>query len=609
MIVQPIASDVFSRLVTEEDYDFEVIDEEVDDTLSEEEISELILDPKFDEITHQMILQSVAFLAHTTLSGPAPPPYNGKFLVHDHHLLWDKHLAQHKRLCVLAARDHGKSYFFDFAYPIRQAIKYPKESGFIFSATQDQAIELLEKIKTEIETNPKLQYLVPKKKRSWGSKKITLANGHRIYARGYQARVRGAHPIWIVVDDGLNDDTAYSETVRNKQNDYFFNAISNMATPTAQIIVVGTPFHVNDLYGELKKNSQYFYIEYPAETHPGHDDNVVLWPDRYDSELLAAKKELLGTIRYGREFLVSPISDDMSLFPSYLFKGTPVEQFNCKLGMPLEYWRDKGIKDVYIGVDFAMSATVQADYTVVTVLGVDDYQNRWLIDIFREKGLPYQEQRSVINKYGRLYDPSLMCLEANQMQRIFGDELIRETDLPIYKYTTGKERNTLENGIPELRVLLENGKFRIPRGDKESIEKTDIVISEFKEMTFLEGKIVTVGSHDDCPLSIWLANQAVKIGGFNFSFGEEYEGPSEKMQADKAIVKNALEDRKQEVINSIRSGRGINCTEEEYLQVRNWLQDLAEDSVNNREDVYGVIALAEVRRLDDKFHFSFEGSN
>jgi len=589
------AGDVFDAIL---DPDFEIIDEDIDDIL---DIEDLVLDTKFDEITQQMLLSSVAFLAHSILTGPNEPPYNGRFLVSDHHFSWDQLVEDHNRLCILSARDHGKSYFFDFAYPIRQAIKYPKECGFIFSATQSQAEEFLEIVKLEIESNPKLQYLVPKKKTSWGSRKITLANGHRIYARGYGVRVRGAHPVWIVVDDGLNDETAYSETVRNKQNDYFFNAISNMVTPYGQIIVVGTPFHSSDLYGELKKNSQYHYAEYPAESNPGEEDNVILWTDRYSEERLRLKKEEIGTIRYGREFQVNPISDDMSLFPSYLFKGSPVEQFNVVLGLPLSYWSDKGM-EIYIGVDFAISSTVQADYTVIVILAVDDFGNRWIVDIFRDKGLPYQAQRSEINRFGRLYDPNLMCLEANQMQRIFGDELIRETDLPIHKYTTGKERNSLEHGIPELRVLLENGKLRIPRGDKDSIEKTDILINELKSMTFLEGKIQSVGAHDDTVLSLWLANQSVKIGGFDFSFGEEYSGPKENVNKAKVVPIISNDDRKQEVWAMIRRGAGIKCTVEEYPNVRNWLHEYAGSKIDTGQDPYAIIALEEVRRLDAVFN-------
>lgn len=599
------------------DPDFELGDDFLENIFTADPTS-ITVDNTFDSIVNQMMLNSCAFFAHSVLTGPNKPPYNGKFLVGDHHLEWDDLIHKHNRLCVLSARDHGKTYFFDFAYPIYQAIKNPNECGYIFSATQPQAEEILGRIKREIETNPKLQYLKPKKQSAWGSKKITLTNHHTIFARGFLSRVRGAHPVWIVVDDGLNDETAYSETVRLKQNDYFFNAISNMIVPEGQLIVVGTPFHLRDLYGELKDNSEYFYKEYPAETNPGKEDNIVLWPDRYDSIRLATKAREIGTIRYAREFLVTPVSDEMSLFPSYLFKGSPVEQFNITLGMPLSYWEDKGIEQ-FMGVDFAMSSSVQADYTVICILGLDSMGNRWLVEMFRDKGLPYQEQKSYINKYGRMYDPALMFLEANQMQRIFGDEMIRETDLPIQKFTTGIQKNSLEHGVPELRVLLENGKLRLPRGDKRSIEMTDILIDEMKSMTFLEGKIQTVGAHDDTVMSLWIANQAVKAGGFSFSFGDSdpNDGPPKKIaEGNKEpinketgvsvdeiadIVDNSISAvYKDKVFDYLSRGKGINWSnKEQYPSVRKYIQEYCEKADSN--SAYYFIAIEELKRLDGLF--------
>lgn len=577
----------------------------------------MVVDSAFDSIAQQMLLNSCAFFAHSVLPGPVYPPYNGRFLVGDHHLAWDELIYKHKRLCVLSARDHGKTYFFDFAYPIYQAIKNPNECGYIFSATQPQAEEILGRIKREIENNPKLQYLVPRKRSNWGSKKITLSNGHTIFARGFLSRVRGAHPVWIVVDDGLNDETAYSETVRIKQNDYFFNAISNMVVPEGQIIVVGTPFHLRDLYGELKHNEEYYYKEYPAESNPGKDDNVILWPDRYDEKRLATKSREIGTIRYAREFLVTPVSDEMSLFPSRLFMGDPVEQFNLTLGMPRSYWEDKGMER-FIGVDFAMSSSVQADYTVIFVLALDSYGNRWVVDIFRDKGLPYQEQKSYINKSGRKYDPALMFLEANQMQRIFGDEMIRETDLPIKKFMTGVQKNSLEHGVPELRVLLENGKLRLPRGDQHSIEMTDMLIDELKAMTFLDGKIQTVAAHDDLVMALWIANQAVKAGGFSFSFGETQSVPasssdsvSDKLkekvceltqpkEKEGFLNKDFLKDK---VVATISRGKSIRwCTSDNYLEVRAVLSAYVDELFeSNPNSAQCFIGMEEIKRLDSLF--------
>jgi hypothetical protein len=111
--------------------------------------------------------------------------------------------------------------------------------------------------------------------------------------------------------------------------------------------------------------------------------------------------------------------------------------------------------------------------------------------------MAYQTQLSTINTYARKYEVNLAVLEANQAQRIFGDELIDQTDLPIKKYTTGVEKHHLAKGIPSLRTLLENRKMRIPRGDKRSVELTDIVIEEFHGWTYVDGRVEHTGDHDD----------------------------------------------------------------------------------------------------------------
>jgi intein/homing endonuclease len=951
---------------------FEVTEEEIIDAVRETCSETDTADPHWEEATWTMIRSSCAFMAQELLRGPPEEPYCGRFFISEHHQEWDRLAYEHKRLCVLAARDHGKTYFFDFAYPIWQILRKPWGSGFIFSATQPQAERILGDIKYEIETNPRLQWLMPSRKDRWSSTSIRLSNGHRIFARGFGTKVRGAHPDWIVCDDVLNDETMYSELVRQKQIDYFYTAITNMIVPSGQIVVVGcvpldtwvategglrqigelcpgelvpkalypldlkvpgrgglqrathfwvqgevptkrvfleygfeltgshrhpflvmgedgrpgwkradalrvgdyvavqagmnswgedilirnpvrskhynsielpkyvtpdlaylvglwtaegsyekkgrigissvepevrtwleqapfglrfqpnttvgseqtlrcsskafldflewlgavlgraeskvaprrlmaapeniaraflqgffdgdgcayakqhqimagtvsrqlarevqllllnfgivaslrkrppakptkkapnggkhplwvvsltgaearefvlrvgfrlprknrtaqeclesnrsrvrgiphqrkliaqarkekprrvrgkvasfppvniaevaksarlsrallsqvagwfeehgshglgvsgirqnlaepglvwlkvkkiqgrkdftvdfvldgdhsfcgngvvchnTPFHKSDLYASLKENPEYHFQKYQAID----DSGKALWPDRYSASLLARRRAEIGAIRFTREFLCEPVSDDMSLFPGALFRGEPVEQFQLTLGMPKEFWDSLGVQ-IYVGVDFAMSSSVQADYTVIWVMGTDKFGNRWVIDIIRKKGLPYQEQLSLINEVGRRYDPALIFLESNQMQRIFGDELIRLTDLPIKEFTTGVQKNSLDKGVPSLRVLLENKKFRIPRGDRRSIEETEVWIDEMRSFTWAEGKLQSVGGHDDTVMGCWICDQAIRHGGFAFTFGDEYnKSPSREEIAD-----------------------------------------------------------------------------
>ena len=321
----------------------------------------------------------------------------------------------------------------------------------------------------------------------------------------------------------LNDETAYSEVQREKQNDYFLNAIVPMCVPGGQILVIGTPFHAGDLYGYLDKRAKAFKcVRYPAILDIGTENERALWPERYSlEELYERRDDVVGTIRFAREYLVQPISDDLSLFPRHLFQGKPVEQPTLKMGNP-EFWRQLDLS-IYQGVDFAIGTRADADFTVIFTLGLDPRGNRWILDIERLHGASYREQKSAIIRSARLWKPDLMFLESNQMQAIFGQELRQDTDLPIKEFhTTGLAKHSLEKGLPSLRTLLENGKFRIPRGDARSVEMTDKWIAELNSFLFDKGKVQSIGDHDDIAMSCWIADQAARTGAaFSATFAIE----------------------------------------------------------------------------------------
>ena len=448
--------------------------------------------------------------------------------ISDHHKFWSRIVAKHKKLGIEAARDHGKSFMFSFAYVIWRLYynwipnylldskgfkSIPRISiGYIFSNTQDQSIKLLELVKREIEENPKLEHLIPADRDVWSKTEIKVSNGAIVRARGWGQSVRGAHPVWIVCDDCLNDESIYSELQRMKQIDYFFSAVTPMLVPGGQLIVVGTPFHKEDLYQKLRENQAYHCFKSPALNESGQP----LWPTRYSKEQLLARKQEVGSIRFSREYLCQAISDESSLFPEKIL----AQCFDYEFEMPryLEPEERKQLR-IYTGVDFAMSSTVGADYTVITTLGVDKYQNRWILDIRRKKGLGLTEQLREIEDVYRQYKPIKILAENNGFQRIFSDELVRNTDIPIEGFTTtAGKKNSLEDGVPALQMLFENKKFVIARKTERDREKTDVLINELKAFTYVEGKLQGLGSHDDCVMSLWIANQAISSHAFSFDF-------------------------------------------------------------------------------------------
>ena len=127
------------------------------------------------------------------------------------------------------------------------------------------ARKFLAYIKEEIENNPPLrEKLYPERSENWGAEEILAKNGASIQIKGSGSALRGRHPGWIVVDDFLDESSLYSKDQRDKSIDLFHSVIMNMILPGGQVIVVGTPFHENDLYADLKKKPGWRVFEYPA---------------------------------------------------------------------------------------------------------------------------------------------------------------------------------------------------------------------------------------------------------------------------------------------------------------------------------------------------------
>jgi hypothetical protein len=557
----------------------DVTPEEVEASIRQAELNP-VTDPIWVECHEDLLKHSLAYFAAEMISGPPELPYNGKFLIGKHHEDWDELIHTKEKMVLEAARDHGKSYFFSMAYPIwRAGYTHPGKLGYIFSNTQPLAEAFLAMVKEEVITNPKLRHLAPTSvtdHKKWGSaKEIEFRNGSTIRARGMGVKVRGGHPYWAIADDILEDDDIYSETIRNRHVDYFLSAINNMVVPGGQLIVVGTPMHFADLYGYLRETGEYHCAKYPAIDDQGR----LLFPERYNAALLAKRRRELGSpSRFAREFLCQPLSDEASLFPSKLFEGGDV-RIPYQLGLGHKFWERRGCI-TYTGVDFAMSASSGADYTVIFTVANDQRGNRWLANIRRGRGWGFQRQLDEIKEEYAIMRPGVIHAEANQMQRIFTDELIRETDMPIRKFfTTGVQpknpsrkgmtqvalsKHHLDRGVPSLRMSLENRKWRIPRGDARSIELTDLWMGELQAMSWQDGKVVSVGAHDDLVMSTWMCDSAVRMGGFNFSFGEEDLAPAsfpeikpeEATAVDKAMVQvpEQLEPAAEEIDTSLAPG-------------------------------------------------------
>lgn len=422
------------------------------------------------------------------------------------------------------------SFYFSNAYAAWQLYRYKKPSttryskrptaassnrGFLFSFSLQQSVDLLEILKGTIEENEILkERLFPQSTaNNWSATNIVCRNGARLTGKGFGSSVRGAHPYWIIVDDGLKDNVIYSSLQRNKSTDYFHSVIMNMLVPGGQIIVVGTPFHAEDLYGDLKTKNGWFVIEYPAI----FPDGRILWPQRWSFKDLMDKKETQGSIIFSRENLCRPITNESSIFPMEILTRSLLRMENYTLVDSREEFPIKFSK-VVVGCDFAISANVGADYAVFSVWGIDELTDeRWLLHLYREKGAKFFEQMNVLRRINSRFRPDLIVMENNTFQQIFVETADTE-GMPVIGHTTGIDKYDLKTGWPHLSTLFERGKIHIPIGNVYSQQVKDLIFQDLGSVAFTEKGLESVGSHDDISSSFWLADLAASRMTTGFKF-------------------------------------------------------------------------------------------
>jgi hypothetical protein len=272
---------------------------------------------------------------------------------------WANLIQLHPYSAYLAARSHGKSFFYCFAAPLWYLWRYRKPGYFqrtsidnknskdICIITNESSLgEIhLAKIVAEIKSNELLQEVLLPDGRDLGKEKIVCKNDANIELRSFGSKaIRGLHVGRVFVDDFLDKSAIYSQKQRDKFLEVFNAEITSIVEPGGSLIVSGTPLSQNDLYFSLKQDPRFKVFEYPSIDINGK----LLSPDRFTFQELMNRKRSLGTIVFSREYMVTPISDASSIFPWEYLNTSTVGMENISLVDNIESYPIK-MKRVVVG--------------------------------------------------------------------------------------------------------------------------------------------------------------------------------------------------------------------------------------------------------------------
>jgi predicted phage terminase large subunit-like protein len=178
--------------------------------------------------------------------------------------------------------------------------------------------------------------------------------GGGLRAVGVGAGVTGMGGDLIIIDDPVkNREEANSPTYRDRVYDWYTDDLYTRQEPSAAIVLIMTRWHEDDLAGRIlsgEDGDSWEVVKLPAlaiEGDPlGRETGAALWPQRYDVDVLANFKVVLGRAFHAL-YQQNPQEQEGDFFKRSWFQfvgEVPAE------GRRVRYW-DKG-------------ASIDGDYTV-----------------------------------------------------------------------------------------------------------------------------------------------------------------------------------------------------------------------------------------------------
>jgi hypothetical protein len=425
---------------------------------------------------------------------------------------WHELMNTTQRTVIICSRDHGKSVFMHSWVVWKLIFEEPPYQMLYISSNQKQTLVHMRDI-DKMFTHPMLKKFKPA--RGWAIGNITLTNGNQILERSVGSQIRGLHPQEIIIDDPLKE---FSMTGIQKVTDWFYGDMIPTLHHTASLRVIGTPFSYTDIYQQLAENAAYTVRTYPCLNAL----NEPLWPDRWNYEALMARKAEVGSLMFTREYMCVPISTGTSLF-------NPEHLDNAKnKDLVLKPLKREGYK-YFIGVDPAIST--DGDYNVITVLEMDENENKSIVYIDRAKNVQFRENIQKVKLLNQVFRPEVILFETNTFAKSFTQELRQVADVNVHDFDTTRRKK--QEIILNLQMTLENGKINFPYGNEESRKVSSLLIEEMSMFAITErGKFEGIGAHDDMVMSLALANAATYQASDNFIllddlglFGDEPQRP------------------------------------------------------------------------------------
>ena len=421
------------------------------------------------------------------------------------HIQWYNYFLNSKRTCIIAARGTGKTTTLGVAFPLHISFFNRHKDFLVVSNAMHQSVDIIKRIRDYIEENELLKKLRPPTYSATWSKTELNTNTHcRIIAKPYNPNLRGGHYHYVLCDEG----SLYADL-----SVYFRSVVPTVNVKNGNIMVIGTPTSQTDLLARLGENPEYVVKSYPIIK-----GNRLLWREKYSLERLERIKSEISPDNFSREYLCNIVDEAISPFPYRML----VRAFdpNLRLGTP----RPSNYVDVnkrlgesegtfYVGADFALAA--KGDYSAFVVVEKRRDNKIQIVDIYRRRGMPFQEQLSLLKAIHFKYHPVQMLLDKSTFGEVFLTELKRE-NLPVRGFSFTQENRNSAFNIAIRKFQEENIVIPYDQNHGETVSKVDVLINELTSFVIDKTRTgyatyISRGKNDDVAIAFLLAIKTASV--------------------------------------------------------------------------------------------------
>jgi predicted phage terminase large subunit-like protein len=320
-----------------------------------------------------------------------------------HHILWLDCLQQVedgkiKRLMGLFPPGAGKSIYSSVVFPTHYMGRFKNSNLIITSYGTDLPRKFGRRARSIVQQNIyKRIFGCDLSSESSAAHEWALTNNSEWMAAGILTGITGNRADGVIWDDLIKGrEQADSPVVRQKTWEAYIDDLLTRKKPNAFEIGITTRWHEDDVAGRIlpenysgesgliqcRDGNEWYVVCLPAECEREDDPlgrkiGQILWPEWFNKEMFAPFKRNPRT--WSSLYQQRPAPEAGVLFKGEWFKTYEVD---LKTGMPMGM--KPGDLNVYGASDYAVT-TDGGDYTVHIVVGLDNNQDIYVLDLWRSR--------------------------------------------------------------------------------------------------------------------------------------------------------------------------------------------------------------------------------